>query len=52
MQQDTKVLDNQNYKNQESVMHTINKYNDDRHMTKNTKTQPNVKKGKDKCLIY
>jgi hypothetical protein len=28
-QQDTKVFDNQNFKNQESVMHTMNKYNDE-----------------------
>lgn len=48
-QQDTKMLDNQCYKNQESVMHTIQKYNDDR-----TYTTPNIKpsKGKDKCVIF
>lgn len=28
-QQDTKVLDNMNYKNQDSMMNTMNKYNDD-----------------------
>ena len=42
-------MDNQNYKNQESVMHTIQKYNNDR-----TNTTPNIiqKKGKDKCIIF
>lgn len=47
-QQESKILDNQNFKNQESMMHTIHKYNEER-----TQTTPNIsKKPKDKCIIF
>jgi hypothetical protein len=48
-QNESKVLDNHNYKNQESMMHTIQKYNEER-----THTTPNLqnKKPKEKCLIF
>jgi long-subunit fatty acid transport protein len=49
-QHESKVLDNQNYKNQESMTQTIHKYNEDR-----THTAPNFykkSKMKDKCVIF
>ncbi len=50
-QNDTKAYDNQNIKNQESVMHTIQKYNNDDKST--IQQNPHViKKGKDKCIIF
>jgi hypothetical protein len=46
-QQDTKIVDNQNYDHQQSVMKTMNKYNEDI-----TKNNPNLKKQKEKCIIF
>lgn len=53
-QQDTKVFDNQNFKNQESVMQTIQKYNEERTVTNtnNNNNQGNKKKKNEKCIIF
>lgn len=52
-QNDTKVMDNYNLKNQDSIIHTMQKYNTN-DVGINSKYNSHIpkKKGKEKCVIY